>query len=427
MKEIKYNQLDEVIFSEQYSNGLEVFILPKKGFHKTFATFTTKYGSVDNHFFPVGKDSPIIVPDGIAHFLEHKILESKKNGIFQRFAKQGASANAFTSFTRTAYTLSATSNISKNITMLLDFVQEPYFTDDLVEKEKGIIEQEIKMYDDNPDWRARFGLLENLYKNHPAKIDIAGTVNSINQITKEDLYTCYDTFYHPNNMLLFIVGSVNPEAVIKLIRNNQKRKKFREPKEIIRISSNEDAKVNRSSSVMKFPIQIPKVFIGYKELNPMRQGKGLLKYEMILNVLLELMFGKGSQAYEKMYDKGHVDETFTFDYTNEKGFGFSVIGGDSRNPEEVIKIVNETIDNFKEKAIKKEDVQRVLKKKIGSFLSAINSPQFIANQFTRYRFNEMDLFDVLPTLENLTEKDIEKVLHLHFCDESKTTLVLKKN
>ncbi|MGE7624847.1 EF-P 5-aminopentanol modification-associated protein YfmH [Viridibacillus sp. NPDC096237] len=425
MKSVIYKKLGEKIYHEKLTNGLEVFILPKKGFHKTFATFTTKYGSVDNKFSPLGKDSPTQFPNGIAHFLEHKMFENEKGDVIRTFAKQGASANAFTSFTRTAYTLSATSNINKNLTTLLDFVQEPYFTDETVDKEKGIIEQEIKMYDDNPDWRARFGILENMYKSHPVKDDIAGTISSINQITKEDLYSCYNTFYHPNNMLLFVIGPVVPEEVIRLIRNNQVQKTFREPEEIHRISPDEDAKVNRKSSVMKLPVQTPKVFIGYKEPNPIRQGQELLKYELSLNVLLELMFGNSSEAYEKMYDNGYLDGSFTFDCTNEKGFGFSVIGGDSQEPEEVIKIVNETIVGFKKESIKKEDAQRVIKKKIGNFLSAINSPQFIANQFTRYRFNEMDLFDVLPTLENLTEKDLEEVLHLHFSDESRTTLIVK--
>ncbi|HFK1684862.1 TPA: M16 family metallopeptidase [Bacillus tropicus] len=425
MNSIIYKKLGETIYQEKLANGLEVFILPKKEFHKTFATFTTKYGSIDNKFSSLGKECSTQVPDGIAHFLEHKMFESEKGDVFHTFAKQGASVNAFTNFTRTAYTVSATSEINKNLITLLDFVQDPYFTDETVEKERGIIEQEIKMYDDNPNWRARFGILENMYKSHPVKIDIAGTIDSINQITKEDLYSCYNTFYHPNNMLLFIIGPVVPEEVIKLIRENQGRKTFPDPEEIQRIFPNEDAKVNRRSSIMKLPVQIPKVFIGYKEANPMRQGKELLKYELSLNVLLELMFGKGSKAYEKMYDNGYLDESFTFDYTNEKYFGFSVIGGGSQEPEEIIKIVNETIFEFKKESIKKEDAQRVIKKEIGSFLSAINSPQFIANQFTRYRFNDMDLFDVLPMLENLTENDLEEVLHLHFSDESRTTLIVK--
>ncbi|MFS0786969.1 pitrilysin family protein [Shouchella sp. 1P09AA] len=425
MKPIEYKQLEETLYHEQLDNGLDVYILPKKGFHKTFATFTTKYGSIDNHFTPLGEKERVRVPDGIAHFLEHKMFESEEGDVFHTFGKQGASANAFTSFTRTAYLFSSTTNVNENLTTLLDFVQHPYFTDESVEKEKGIIEQEITMYDDNPDWRAYFGTIENMYKSHPVKIDIAGTVPSINEITKEDLYTCYHTFYHPNNMLLFIVGSVEPEEVMKLVRDNQSSKSFPEPESIDRAFPDEPSEVDQATNVLHMPVQTPKVFIGYKETKPDRQGQELLQYELSLNVLLDLMFGPSSEAYERLYEQGIADESFSFDHTSEKGFGFSIIGGESQKPEELIAIVEETIESFKKGSLSEEDTGRALKKKIGGFLKALNSPEFIANEFTRYRFNDMDLFEVLPTLERLTAKDLEEVLHAHFREETKTTLIVK--
>ena len=166
------------------------------------------------------------VPDGIAHFLEHKMFEKEDGDVFQQFSKQGASANAFTSFTRTAYLFSSTSDTEKNLKTLLDMVQEPYFTEKTVEKEKGIIGQEITMYDDNPDWRLYFGVIENMYHHHPVKIDIAGTIESISHITAELLYECYNTFYHPSNMLIFITGPVNPEEIMEFIRADQDRKRL---------------------------------------------------------------------------------------------------------------------------------------------------------------------------------------------------------
>src|SRR6476469_9314628 len=175
MEKIEFKQLQEELYHEKLENGLEVYILPKKGFNKTFATFTTKYGSIDNHFVPLGSEEYIKVPDGIAHFLEHKMFEKEDGDVFQKFSVHGASANAFTSFTRTAYLFSATNKLYDNTEILLDFVQEPYFTEKTVNKEKGIIAQEITMYDDQPDWRLYFGTIENMYKDHPVKIDIAGT------------------------------------------------------------------------------------------------------------------------------------------------------------------------------------------------------------------------------------------------------------
>jgi len=227
-------------------------------------------------------------------------------------------------------------------------------------------------------------------------------------------------------MLLFVIGPIIPEEIMNLIQNNQQKKDFWESQKIHRIFPNEGTEVNRKSSVMRMSVQTPKVFIGHKERYPERQGQQLLKYELCLNVLLELMFGSSSEAYEKMHDDGYLNSPFTFNYTNEKGVGYSVVGVDCREPEIVASLINETIFKFKEESIQKEDAQRVIKKEMGSFLSAINSPQFIANQFTRYRFNEMDLFEVLPTLENLTEEDLTDALHLHFSDEARSLLIVKE-
>lgn len=232
MKQIPYPHLQETLYTEKMPGGLQVFILPKAGFKKTYATFTTRYGSVDNHFQVEGREE-IRVPDGIAHFLEHKMFEEPTGDIFSNFANKGASANAFTSFDRTTYLFTATEHIEDNLTTLIDFVQHPYFTDENVEKEKGIIGQEIQMYRDNPDWRSYYGLIEAMYSKHPIRIDIAGTVESISKITKGTLYECYNTFYHPSNMILFVVGGINPESIMELIRSNQAAKTF-EPQGMIR-------------------------------------------------------------------------------------------------------------------------------------------------------------------------------------------------
>lgn len=180
--------------------------MPKPELTKTYGVFMTNYGSIDQSFVPIGQTEAITVPDGIAHFLEHKLFEKEDRDVFTDFTKQAASPNAFTSFTETAYLFSATSNIEKNVLTLIDFVQDPYFSEQSVEKEKGIIAQEINMYDDQPDWRLFMGTNKALFHNHPVNIDIAGTVDSIYTITKDDLYTCYHTFYHPENMILFVTG-----------------------------------------------------------------------------------------------------------------------------------------------------------------------------------------------------------------------------
>ncbi|MCA1062438.1 pitrilysin family protein [Rossellomorea sp. AcN35-11] len=418
MKKISFDQLQENLYYEKMSNGLDVYILPKKGFNKTYATFTTKYGSIDNHFVPLDEEEYVKVPDGIAHFLEHKLFEKEDGDVFQQFSRQGASANAFTSFTRTAYLFSSTTNVERNLETLIDFVQDPYFTEKTVEKEKGIIGQEITMYDDNPDWRLYFGVIQNMYNNHPVKIDIAGTIESITPITKDMLYQCYNTFYHPSNMLLFIVGSVDPDQIMDQIRSNQEKKDYEKMPEIKRKFEDEPETVAEQKKVLKMNVQSPKCLVGLKAPEPKQQGREMLRQELSMNVFLDMLFGKSSSHYSELYNDGLIDETFHYDFTQENGFGFLTVGGDTERPDELAEKVQSLLLKAKQESLfKEEDLERTKKKKIGAFLRAINSPEYIANQFTRYAFNEMDLFEVVPTLESLTYNDIQTVVNTIISEE----------
>ena len=422
MEKIEFKQLQEELYHEKLENGLEVYILPKKGFNKTFATFTTKYGSIDNHFVPLGSEEYIKVPDGIAHFLEHKLFEKEDGDVFQQFSKQGASANAFTSFTRTAYLFSSTSNVELNLDTLMDFVQEPYFSEKTVEKEKGIIGQEITMYDDNPDWRLYYGVIQNLYENHPVRIDIAGTVESISHINKDLLYECYGTFYHPSNMLLFVVGPVNVEQTMKQIKDNQNKKQFEPVTEIKRQFPNEPVAAAEKKQVLQMNVQTSKCLVGIKANQVDQSGSDMLRNELSLNIILDILFGKSSDHYQKLYSEGLIDDSFSYDYSQEKGFGFAMIGGDTPYPDKLAETLKSMLltakqgDNFTI-----ESLERAKKKKIGGFLRAVNSPEYIANQFTRYAFNEMNLFDIVPTLESITMDEI-KTAAAEFISEDRFTV-----
>lgn len=409
MKTIEFKQLDETLYYEKLENGLDVYILPKKGFSKTFVTFTTKYGSVDRTFVPLGESQSITVPDGIAHFLEHKMFEKEDGDVFQKFSEYGASANAFTSFTRTAYLFSSTDNIYKSTETLLNFVQEPYFTEATVNKEKGIIGQEITMYDDQPDWRLYFGTIENMYHTHPVKIDIAGTIESIDGITADHLYTCYNTFYHPSNMLLFAIGAVEPEEMMAFIRENQGKKEFPEPTPIQRFFEEEPTDVAVKERILHMDVQKPKVYMGLKAKDTNLSGREMLKHELSVQIALELIFGRTSSFYERVYDEGLIDESYAFDFTLEKGFGFALIGSDSTEPDALAKAIKAELEKYEKGAqFASADLERIKRKKIGFFLRALNSIEFIANQFTRYSFNDMNLFDVVPVLEELTIEDLTK-------------------
>jgi len=421
MEKIEFAQLQEELYYEKLANGLKVYILPKKGFNKTFCTFTTNYGSVDNTFIPLDGSEFTQVPDGIAHFLEHKLFEKEDGDVFQEFSKQGASANAFTSFTRTAYLFSSTSNVANNLETLINFVQEPYFTEKTVEKEKGIIGQEITMYDDNPDWRLYFGLIDNMYVNHPVKIDIAGTIESISHITKDMLYECYNTFYHPSNMLLFIVGPVDPEEYMAHIKENQEKKDYTNHSKIQRKFASEPEHVNKEKQVLKMNVHTSKCLIGIKGIDVEQSGKEMMKQEWSINLLLDFLFSESSENYQNLFQEGLIDDTFSYDYTQEHGFGFAMIGGDTSDPDRLESAIKDILMKAKTTDFATETLERTKKKKIGAFLRAINSPEYIANQFTRYAFNEMNLFDVVPAVEEITVEDIKNAANKLLAEERITT------
>lgn len=421
MKEVNFDQLQEKIYTETLDNGLKVVILPKRGFSKTFVTFTTKYGSIDRTFKPHGKDELITVPDGIAHFLEHKMFEKEDGDVFQKFSLNGASANAYTTFGRTAYLFSATNKLKENTKILLDFVQQPYFTKQTVDKEKGIIAQEITMYDDQPDWRLYFGTIENLYENHPVKIDIAGTVESIQDITAEHLYTCYETFYHPSNMLLFIVGAVKPEEMMAFVKEDQAKKSFDKPELIERQFPSESKEVDVPERILTMDVSKPKLNIGMKCTKVDLQGQEMLETELSANLVLDSLFGRTSVFYEKANAEGLVDESFSYEFSMEEGYGFAMIGSDTDEPERLENLIRHTIKDAKINwPVQEEDLDRMRRKKIGQFMRSLNSIEFIANQYTRYEFNDMNLFDVVPTLEKLTMDKLKEAFATFSDDNSYT-------
>lgn len=413
MEQRQYSNLQETIYYERMDNGLDVYVLPKAGFQKTYATFSTKYGSIDNHFQVEGQEE-VQVPDGIAHFLEHKMFEEPEGDIFAKFAEQGASANAFTSFDRTVYLFSSTSHIEESLQTLIDFVQRPYFTDENVEKEKGIIGQEINMYRDNAAWRVYFGLIEAMYHIHPVHIDIAGTIESIGTITKETLYTCYHTFYHPSNMLLFVVGGVDPKGIFELVRSNQAAKSFEPQGDIRRIFEEEPVEVKEARRVAKLPVSLPRCLFGCKEPRLGLEGRALLEYEVTTRLMLDLMMGSSSPLYQTLYEEGLTTDSFGSEYTCSPDYAFSIIGGESKDPDGLVKRVQELIDERKASGFEQAAFERIRNKSIGSYLRMLNSPEAIANEFTKYKFRDTDLFDILSVYETLTLEQVHQRLKDHF-------------
>lgn len=416
MQTTVFEQVNETVYHETLQNGLQVYLVPKQGFSKTYAVFTTRYGSIDSHF-RTRSGEEINVPDGIAHFLEHKMFEKKDRDVMHEFSKNGASCNAFTSFNRTAYLFSCTDKLDDNLNLLLDYVQDPYFTDASVEKEKGIIGQEITMYDDNPDWKVYMNLLKAMYQKYPINIEIAGTIETISHITKEYLYQCYETFYHPANMLLLVVGSFEPEAIMKLIRENQGAKEFPPAPQITRVFPEEPSAPAEAKVEAFLTVGLPKCMIGIKEKENGLTKEALLKRELTTKLVLDIAFGTSSAVYERLYDSELITESFDFDYSSEQDYAYTIIGGDTPDPERLVETIKAEIDQLKQTGIAQDDFERAKRKKIGNFLRSLNSVEFIANQFTSFKFNGNDLFSVVPTLESITREDVEKRLKEHFFTE----------
>lgn len=421
---LKYDAVEETLYREILPNGLEVVVLPKEGFQKTYATFATKYGSIDNHF-SVGDQPPVKVPDGIAHFLEHKMFEEQEGDVFATFSEQGAFANAFTSFDRTVYLFSATEKIDENLTTLINFVQNPYFTEQNVEKEKGIIEQEINMYNDNADWRVYYGLFEAMFQKHPIAIDIAGTVKSIYEIDKDTLYRCYETFYHPSNMLLFVVGGVDAQHIIDLVTKNQDEKQFSPISEINRFFEEEPAALREKQKIKHLPVSMPKMMLGFKEPAVNIEGEELARQEAVSKIMLELMFGSSSSFYQRLYDQQLIYDSFGHEYNCSSHYAFSVIGGDTPNPDALLNEITNYVKQTLETGFDEQSFNRVKRKKIGGYLRMLNSPEAIASEFTKFRFRNCDMFNVLNYYETCTLEDVNKRLAEHFDFEQLATSIVR--
>lgn len=397
-----YKDIEEIIYKKKLNNGLTVLLLPKEEMSKTYSLFTTKYGSIDQTFIPFNQDEKVTVPDGIAHFLEHKLFEKEDRDVFSDFGKLGAAANAYTSFTKTAYLFSATANIEKNVEILLDFVQDPYFSEQSVEKEKGIITQEIKMYNDQPDWQSFMGIIKSMFKDHPVKSDIAGTVDSIQKITKDDLYMCYETFYHPENMTLFIAGNFNVDSMMELIENNQTKKTFPTLGEIKRFFPDEQKEVAIKEQTVVMPVSIPKVSIGIKESNKKMDPNVHLKKDLFQSMFLDYYFSTGGPFYQTLYEENLIDDSFEFSTSLEESFGYSMIASNTQDPILLSNRVKELLLSTREAAFSKERFDMIKKKKIGQMLRSMNSLEFIANQYTHYDMLGIDFFQLIPTIQSLT-------------------------
>lgn len=409
IERIECPQAGESCLYVRHESGLAVYIMEMPGFHTAHALFGTKYGSVNTRFRLKGEADYAEVPEGIAHFLEHKLFENEDCDAFAQYAKTGANANAYTSFDRTCYLFSCSENFSESLEILLSFVQSPYFTPESVAKEQGIIGQEIRMTDDDPGWRLLFNLLRGMYHNHPVKIDIAGTVESIAKIDAPLLYRCYNTFYNLHNMVLSVAGNVNAEEVLAIC---DRLLKPCENQGLLQVFPEEPDTVVQKEIFDSLPVGAPIFNLGFK-LRP-RSGQELIRLEQAVYLAVQTVFGPTSDFYRELTEQGYINSEFAVESPfSGDGFFAVIIGGESRDPGYVRDRIFAELEKAKREGIRREDFEMVKRSLYGSMIRSCNNVEANASNMLGAFMSGTRPFDSIRALADVTWEESFRIL----CEE----------
>lgn len=414
MQVIENLKVKEKLYIEKLQNGLTVMIIPKSGIQKKYIIWGTNYGSNDNKFIVPGENDITEVPNGVAHFLEHKLFE-QRNGTnsLDTLTALGVEANAYTTNDHTAYLFECTDNFYEALDEFMDYVQNPYFTDENVEKEKGIIGQEIMMYDDYPEWQVYLNAMKAMYHENPIKIDITGTIETISHIDKDILYKCYKTFYNPSNMVLVVSGDFKPEDILEEIK---KRLIYKENQgEIKRIYTEEPETIVKEKIEQKFQVSRPLYTIGIKD-SPKDQEE-IVKKHIAIEILLNLIIGRSSNLYKKLYNEGIISGQPSLDYEFGKTYAHILITGQSTDPEKVYEEFKNEVQKMKNEGIINEDFERVKKLIYGGYVKEYNDIQDISRMFLADHFKGINSFDYLEEIEGINLKYLDQVLKDIFKEE----------
>jgi len=403
--------LEEAYYRCKHPSGLEIQVCTKPGYSSAYALFSTKYGSIDTAV--VSADGAVTeIPEGTAHFLEHKLFESEDLDAFARFAKTGASANAFTSFEHTCYEFSCSGNFDENLGILLDFVQSPYFTEATVRKEQGIIGQEIRMYQDYPSWVQMMSLLQSLYQSHPVRCDIAGTEQSIAEITAERLHDCYRNFYNLHNMILAVVGNATKEQVLAVA---DRVLKPCEGSAAVRKRMDDDALPTQNIDRRKMAVTVPTFLLGCKE----RMDWRIMPVEEVTatELALDALAGEGSALYEQLLEEGLINAKFSQELFTGEDFCSVLLGGESHCPALAAEKITAALTAAAREGLDPADVERARKKAWGRMVMGFNDIEDLARRMTEDWFNGCDLFSQARALRAVTPEDVNRRLARMFRPE----------
>ena len=422
MQVIENLKIKEKVYIEKLENGLTVMIIPKQGIQKKYIIWGTNYGSNDSKFIVPGESEVTEVPDGVAHYLEHKMFEQRtgKNSL-DVLSALGVNANAYTTNNHTAYLYECTDKFYEALDEFMDYVQNPYFTDENVEKEKGIIGQEIMMYDDYPEWKVYMNAMKSMYHENPIKIDTAGTIESITPINKEILYKCYNTFYNPSNMALVVCGDFKPEEILEEIKKRLIEKEANG--EIKRVYPEEEKSIVKTKIEQKMDVNTPLYIIGIKD-NDMEQ-KEIVKKHIAIEILLNVIIGQSSDLYKKLYNDGVIFSAPSTEYDFAKGYAHILITGQAKNPEIVFDEFKKAVKNLKDKGINEDDFNRSKKMIYGSYVKEYDSVQDIARMFLADYFKGINSFDYFEDIEGVNLDYTKQVLNDVFNEDKMVISIVR--
>jgi len=398
--------LDEVVHRHVFPSGLTAYVVHKPEFTRSYATIGTRYGSVDTRLGPRRSGKPI--PDGTAHFLEHKMFETPDGDAFDAFAARGASANAYTSFTNTQYLFGTSDAYTDNLTTLFELVYDLHLSPENVEKEKGIIGQEIAMYDDDPDWRIYFGALQCLYAKHPVRIDIAGTAETIAPITMELLQEVHRTYYHPRNMILAAVSPEPVEHTLAVAEEQLGKRRFGRAPGPRPQAPRESRRAHQREWSLRLPVSRPRLLLACKDSAPGRGGKTLLRREIASAIALDCLFGNSGSIYLALYEAGLIDESFSAGYTADPTFAFGLLGGESDNVGRLRKELDRQLARARRDGVDRAAFERMRNKELGGFARAFNSPQAIAHVLTANYLRGTTIQDYRELLLKVTREEVNR-------------------
>ncbi len=424
MKEIENNKIKEKIYMEKFENGLNVMFIPKKDTKKKYIIWGTKYGSNDSKFIIPGDEKVTEVPDGIAHFLEHKLFEQENgSNSLDVLSSLGVEANAYTTNDHTAYLFECTDNFYPALDELMNYVQNPYFTDENVEKEKGIIGQEIRMYDDYPEWVVYLNALKAMYYETPVKIDITGTIESIAKIDKEILYNCYNTFYNFSNMLLVVCGDFEKDEIFSEIK---KRLEDKKPLgEIKRIYDKEPKEIVVKEKVAKFEVSQPVFIIGIKDNE--YNTKDIVKKHIAIEIIMNMLIGNSSKLYKRLYENGNLFGTVGLDYEFTKYYAHILLTGQSPEPSVILEELKNEIKILKNNKINENDFERIKKAKYGAYIREYDDVALMSKMFLADYFKGINSFEYLEEIKKIDVEYLGETLKNVFKEENMVISIVKNN